>query len=91
MACVKVAPILASCSLRWWGSYDANFYRTCNVNLKPAALVLQSLAKQHTSEFPDSKVHGANMGPIWGLQDPGGPHVGSMNLAICVDAPNHDW
>ena len=26
--------------------------------------------------FPDSKVHGANMGPIWGQQDPGGPHVG---------------
>ena len=24
--------------------------------------------------FPDSKVHGANMGPIWGRQDPGGPH-----------------
>ena len=22
-----------------------------------------------------SKVHGANMGPIWGRQDPGGPHV----------------
>ena len=24
--------------------------------------------------IPDSKVHGANMGPIWGRQDPGGPH-----------------
>ena len=23
---------------------------------------------------PDSKVHGANMGPIWGRQDPVGPH-----------------
>ena len=31
---------------------------------------------------PDSKVHGANMGPIWGQQDPGGPHVGPMNFAI---------
>ena len=31
---------------------------------------------------PDSKVHGANMGPIWGRQDPGGSHVGPMNLAI---------
>ena len=31
---------------------------------------------------PDSKVHGANMGPIWGRQDPGGPHVGPMNIAI---------
>ena len=32
--------------------------------------------------LPDSKVHGANMGPIWGRQDPGGPHVGPMNFAI---------
>ena len=34
--------------------------------------------------FPDSKVHGANMGPIWGWQHPGGPHVGPMNFAIWV-------
>ena len=31
---------------------------------------------------PYSKVHGADMGPIWGRQDPGGPHVGPMNFAI---------
>ena len=30
----------------------------------------------------DSKAHGANIGPIWGRQDPGGPHVGPMNFAI---------
>ena len=35
-------------------------------------------------DCPDSKVHWANMGPIWGRQDPGGPHVGPMNLAIWV-------
>ena len=34
--------------------------------------------------YPDSKVHEANMGPIWGQQDPGGPHVGPMNFAIWV-------
>ena len=34
--------------------------------------------------FPDNKVHGANMGPIWGRQDPDGPHVGPMNLAVWV-------
>ena len=38
-----------------------------------------------TDMFPDSKVHGANMGLTWGQrQDPGGPHVGLMNLAIWV-------
>ena len=31
---------------------------------------------------PDSKVHGANMGPTWILSAPGGPHVGLMNFAI---------
>ena len=34
---------------------------------------------------PDSKIHGAKIGPIWGRQDPGGPHVGPMNLAIWGD------
>ena len=31
---------------------------------------------------PDSKLQGANVGPTWGRQDPDGPHVGHMNLAI---------
>ena len=34
--------------------------------------------------YPDSKVHGANMGPTWVLSAPDGPHVGHMNLAIRV-------
>ena len=34
--------------------------------------------------YPNSKVHGANMGPIWGQQDPGGPHVDPMNFATWV-------
>ena len=33
---------------------------------------------------PDSKARGANLGPIWSRQDPGGPHVGPMNFAIWV-------
>ena len=40
--------------------------------------VITHFAKDH----PDSKVHGANMGSIWGRQDPGGPHVGPMSFAI---------
>ena len=34
--------------------------------------------------FPDSKVHGATMGPTWVLSTPYEPHVGPMNLAIKV-------
>ena len=33
-------------------------------------------------DTPDSKVHGANMGPTWVMSAPDGPHVGHMNLAI---------
>ena len=36
----------------------------------------------HNYGIPDSKGRGANMGPIWGRQDPDGPHVGPMNFAI---------
>ena len=31
---------------------------------------------------PDSKVHGANMGPTWVLSAPDGPHVGPMKFAF---------
>ena len=34
---------------------------------------------------PESKVHGANLGPTWVLSAPDGPHVGPMNLAIRDD------
>ena len=33
-------------------------------------------------DLPDSKVHGANMGLTLGWQDPGGPYVCHVNLAI---------
>ena len=44
------------------------------------ALILYQLP--YFRSLPDSKIHGANMGPSWGRQDPGGPHVGPMKLAI---------
>ena len=41
-----------------------------------------SSGTSYNTRAPDSKVPGANMGPIWGRQDPGGPHVGPRNFAI---------
>ena len=32
--------------------------------------------------IPGSMVHGVNIGPIWGRQDPGGPNVGHINFAM---------
>ena len=43
------------------------------------SMSLTALDQQHA--HPDSKIHGANMGPIWGWQDPGGPHVGPIKFA----------
>ena len=40
-----------------------------------------------TGRHPDSKVHGANMGPTWVLSAPGRPHVGPRNLAIRAGIP----
>ena len=37
---------------------------------------------KNIDSVPDSKVRGANMGPIWGRQDPAGSNVGPVNLAI---------
>ena len=44
--------------------------------------VFETVCNQNIWVNPDSEVHGAIMEPIWGRQDPGGPHVGPMNLAI---------
>ena len=38
----------------------------------------------HCRNYPDSKDHGANMGPTWVLLAPSGPHVDPMNLALRV-------
>ena len=63
--------------------------------LKPTAIKVKAWASNYNPDkrthvilihpFPDCKVHGSNMGPIWGRQDPGGPHVGPMNFAIWVN------
>ena len=54
--------------VKWWG------YRLSGKTTNTSKL-------EQISLLPDSKFHGANMRPIWGRQDPGGPHVGPMNFA----------
>ena len=49
---------------------------------KVRAVDVQIMQTFTVETTPDSKVHGANMGPIWGRQDPGGPHFGPMNFVI---------
>ena len=38
--------------------------------------------QRRKEQFPDSKVHGANMEATWVLSAADGPRVGHMNLAI---------
>ena len=60
----------------------------CSFVHRTATAYGQALAAfcRQSDGFPDSKIHGANMGPTWVLSAPGGPHVGPMNLAIWVSS-----
>ena len=55
-----------------------------SIYLRHVVLYKMRLPSKTTTHTPDSKVHGTIMGPTWGRQDPGGPHVGPMNVAIWV-------
>ena len=72
-------------------------YTFNNTSISPSAIVLikesltlslllsyLSLCPTFCLSYPDSKVHGANMEPIWGQQDPDGSHVGLMKFAVWV-------
>ena len=61
------------------GCYDNNVVWLFHIW---ATLLLWLIPEICESTYPDSKVHWDNMRPIWGRQDPGGPHVGPMSLAI---------
>ena len=53
----------------------------CQANQTNYTVKLSGIIGLSHETIPDSKVHGANMGPIWGRQDPGERHVGPMSLA----------
>ena len=66
------------------GRRDFNYAITCYfLNFAPIIVNIPYFIET----TPDSKVHGANMGAIWGRQDPGGPRVSPMNFVIW-DVPN---
>ena len=52
----------------------------------PLVIIGSVVAEGLAGDYPDSNVHGANMGPTWVLSAADGPHVGPMNLAIRVHA-----
>ena len=65
------------------------FDRSASFTAHASGCNVQYLATgSRQNNTPDSKAHGANMGPIWGRQDPGGPHVGPMKFAIWDETLN---
>ena len=58
------------------GRWKHHFILHCKVSYFPA------ICLGTRNKIPDSKVHGANMGPNWVLSSPNGPHVGPMSLAL---------
>ena len=65
---------------------DCLFSSLCRMKSKETSQlhIISFLWRESTGDCPDSKVHGANMGPTWVLSAPAGPHVGPINLAIRV-------
>ena len=68
-------------------SYNAHQYLWEWIRIYPRTSLnsdpqISDTNKPEKIQCPDNKIHGANMGSIWGRQDPGGPHVGPMNFAI---------
>ena len=62
-------------------TFTHHHYKHC-ITLQDIALGMIATNAECSLNLSDSKVHGANMGLIWGQQDPGGPHVGPMNFDI---------
>ena len=98
MACFLPAPshYLNQCWLLFsevlWHSPEINFLGSVSdsslyhylYNYTFTIIAASPRRKWVNGRCPDSKVIEFNMGPNWGRQDPGGPHVGPMNHAIWV-------
>ena len=69
------------CLSRLWLDHAIHWCVGCALYTCKFACLTSLLCMFH---YPESKVHGANMGPNWGWQDPAGSHVGPMNFAIWV-------
>ena len=76
--------VIDRCMIWWHGWLSCHCGKT-NQPLWRNHLAVDLLTTFNTlrpRQNPDNKVHVANVGPTWGRQDPGGPHVGPVNLAI---------
>ena len=69
----------------WFSFLDA-FFMYCVINVVSSLsrqIMVHYLSGTNLYHYHDSKIHGANMGLIWGRQGLGWPHFGPMNLGVC--------
>ena len=75
----------------WWGTCDVKMSHVTLSTITVTYIQVKSLwliwrpgsrGCHWIKNSPDSKIHGANMGPTWVLSAPDGSHVGPMNLAV---------
>ena len=79
----KINSVVGPCQIQCWIPRVDLSEITSSVINRWCYWINQWIIPSHKSHSnPDSKVHGANMGPTWVLSAPDGPHVGPMNLAI---------
>ena len=88
----------ASCSTKSQIAIDFRCLDTNVVSLQCSYICISLLSSLNhlickSYNIPDSKVHGANMGPIWGWQDPDWPHIGPINLAVWdfIESTRHNF
>ena len=70
---LRLLPLLQFINLLGYGYNWPIFYKK-----QPSAKRVERIRRT----IPHSKFHGANMGIIWGRQDPVGPHVCPVNFGI---------
>ena len=98
LVCNRYVLSVKSCQskLFWcWKSHFTDLFskQLCHVPKIYLLVDLQLHTPGHVSILgaPDSKVHGANMGPVRGRQDPGGPHVDPMKIATWAYLRILEW
>ena len=82
--CLRYLPLATKSSYVKWTvpNYNKTQQNTATHEACDTTLCIDFLPKVNT---PDSKVHGANMGPIWGRQDQVGPLLGFRALQATVN------
>ena len=78
----------------WFETLSSPLWRHRNVFHWPRSVLARDIKRAQVSPedrfrwYIDTLIAGF-MGPTWDLQDPGGPHIGPINLAIWVYTSRH--